>query len=52
MYIGTRIEYIHTLLRFKHTHTHKSVTFTVMTGLSSIPDWRVEGVGLFKKEYA
>lgn len=52
MYIGTRIEYIHThtLLRFKHTH--KSVTFTVMTGLISIPDWRVEVVGLFKKVYA
>lgn len=44
MYIGTRIEYIHTLLRLKHTY--KQVTCIVMTGLASIPDWR--GKRLFK----
>lgn len=44
MYIGTRIEYIHTLLRLKHTY--KQVTCIVMTGLCSIPDWR--GKRLFK----
>lgn len=44
MYIGTRIEYIHTLLRFKRAH--KLVTFIVMTGLCSVPDWR--GERLFK----
>lgn len=37
----------HTLLRFKRTY--KRVTFIVMTGLCSVPDWRGGGGGGFSK---